>query len=356
VFVRNLPWLVQRDVIVPAGGAPVGAGLVPALTLVVPPARGLISGRVMARDGGAPLAGIHMTVLNPEVGNYRLYMQTDDQGHYTFSGLPAGTYQVLAVPFPEGLWASQASAEVRVGEAPTPSPSPDLRGGEKEGVDFRLSTGGKVAGTVVGPGGQPVGGALVSTLSQESAGGGRVPAGLSMMATNTNGDGTYTLASLAPGEYTLYVNAPGCAETPQEGIVVGEGETTKVDFMLTEAPPQARRPDPGRELVVKLRTERVDNRFTDPGADLPLTLAVWNRAAETRELEVTYTVTNGARAHVAEGRGRLTAGPRQVTPFTFVVQPGQAGVYHVVVRLQGEAVDQTKTLDFEVQPADPEAT
>jgi hypothetical protein len=133
--------------------------------------------------------------------------------------------------------------------------------------------------------------------------------------------------------------------------VLQEGETAKVDFMLTEAPPQASRPEREPPLVVKLRTERADNRFTDPDADLPLTLAVWNRAAETRELDVAYTVTNGNGGKVAEGRDRLTFGPQRVTPFTFTVHPGQPGRYHVEVRLHGEAVDLTRTLDFEVQPA-----
>jgi hypothetical protein len=133
-------------------------------------------------------------------------------------------------------------------------------------------------------------------------------------------------------------------------VVVREGETTVgVDFTLTESPPQASRPDPGRELVVKLRTERADNRFTDPDADLPLTLAVWNRTKEEKELEVAYTVTHGDGRRVAAGRDRFTFGPQRVTPFTFTVRPGRLGVYHAAVRLQGGEVDLTKMLDFEVQ-------
>jgi hypothetical protein len=100
-----------------------------------------------------------------------------------------------------------------------------------------------------------------------------------------------------------------------------------------------------------LAPPRADNRFTDPKADLPLTLAVWNRTKEPKELEVDFTVTHGDGGRVAEGRDRLITGPQRVTPFTFTVRPGQPGRYHVEVRLQGETVDLTKTLDFEVQPA-----
>jgi hypothetical protein len=216
-------------------------------------------------------------------------------------------------------------------------------------VNFRLSAGGEVTGIVQGPDGQSVTGTLVSTAPLENRSPGRIPAGLSEASTVANGDGTYRLEPLAPGEYTLYAAAPGCAEARQERVVVREGKTTKVDFTLTDASPQASRPDRGPELVVKLRTERVDNRFIDPDADLPLTLAVWNRAKETRELDVAYTVTDGDGGRVAEGRDHFAVGPQRVTPFTFTVRPGQRGVFHTVVRLQGGEVDLTKTLDFEVQ-------
>ena len=82
---------------------------------------------------------------------------------------------------------------------------------------------------------------------------------------------------------------------------------------------------------------------------MPITLSVWNRAEEARELEVAYSVTNGDGGRVAEGREDLTFGPQRVTPFTFTVRPRKPGTYHVAVELQGVEVDLTRTLDLEVE-------
>jgi hypothetical protein len=219
VLVKNFPWAIQQDVMVPAGGTMEG------LTLAIPPAQGQISGTVTVADGGTPLEGFKVAVCNKSLGLYRLQVQTDNQGRYTFSGLPAGTYQVLANVHEYSWaspWANQASAEITVGDEPV------------AGVDFRLSAGGNVTGTVVGPDGQPLADAQVSTAPVESEWPVWLPAGLSWISTTTDEDGAYTLEHLAPGEYTLYLSVPGCAEATREKVVVREGETTAgVDWRVT---------------------------------------------------------------------------------------------------------------------------
>ena len=102
-------------------------------------------------------------------------------------------------------------------------------------------------------------------------------------------------------------------------------------------------------LLALLSTERIDNRFTDPEGDLPITLAVWNRTPELQELEVTYSVTDDDGNRVAAGQESYLVDSQGVTPFNFTVRPGKPGIFHVVFQLQGEHMELTRTLDFEVQ-------
>jgi protocatechuate 3,4-dioxygenase beta subunit len=156
-----------------------------------------------------------VTVFNEFLRPGFLEVQTGDQGNYTFSNLSPGTYQVLVNTPPGSPWANQVSKQITVGDEPV------------AGVDFHLSAGGRVTGAVVGPDGQPVGGARVSTASVENQWTAQIPAGLSGASTTTRRDGTYTLEHLAPGEYTLYAVAPGYMEARQEHMVVRGGETTE---------------------------------------------------------------------------------------------------------------------------------
>jgi hypothetical protein len=228
VFVQGLPWLIQREVMVPGEE---GTASRPFPPLTIPPPRGQISGTITTADRGTPLPEVYVTVFNEVIGWGPRQTQTDDQGRYILSGLPAGTYQVFANP--PGR-ASQSSVEITVGGlAPRPRQTLRLRRGargdkgrEKVVVDFRLSAGGRVTGTALGPDGRPVAGAQVFTASLKNGWAVRIPTGLSGTSAITNEDGTYTLAPLSPGEYTLYASALGCAEARKKRVVVREGKTT----------------------------------------------------------------------------------------------------------------------------------
>ena len=205
VFVNNIPRLVQQGVRVELGQATAE------LILKVPPARGQISGTITAAESGTPLSRVDVTVFNEWFGDYHRRSRTDDKGRYTLSGLPAGTYQVFADP-PHR--ASRASPEVTVDNDSV------------ERVDFLLTSGGKVTGTIRGADGKPVPLAAVATRSRQGWALGPIPPQLSRATAVANQDGRYTLAPLAPGAYTLYFFAPGYPERQLEGVVVREGETT----------------------------------------------------------------------------------------------------------------------------------
>ena len=95
------------------------------------------------------------------------------------------------------------------------------------------------------------GAAVTPTLAQTAAGhitglvrdqaGASVPgATITVTDTRTNlqrvvvstGDGVYTVASLAPGEYRLDLELPGFKSVRREGIRLATGEKASVDFDL----------------------------------------------------------------------------------------------------------------------------
>jgi len=191
------------------------------VTLTVPPANGVVSGRVLAADGETPLAGASVSVYNEWNYGSHLQTKTDEAGRYTLSGISPGSYTVSAQA--EGR-ATQLVYEVALGETP------------REGLDFRPPVGGTVTGRVTKPDGAAIADAWVKTYP---GGDWNVPLapGLSYGWTGAKADGTYTLEHLAPGAYTLYAWAPGWAEAQKENVVVREGETTEgIDFVLRKEP------------------------------------------------------------------------------------------------------------------------
>jgi len=221
VFVNGLPRWVRKEVGVQRRCAPTVGGTLEGLVWTLPPARGRLIGRVLDADSGRPLPGGSLTLIHEVLGIYRLSVQTDDQGCYTFAGIPPGAYRVL-VSAP--AHANRVSGEITL----PPSLALPPPAGEEGVMDFRLSVGGRVTGTVLGPQGEPLAGAWVSTVPWGTGGltPEFLPAGLSLQTTSVQEDGSYTLAPLAPGEYTLYAGAPGYVEAQREGVRVWEGETT----------------------------------------------------------------------------------------------------------------------------------
>src|SRR2546423_1343025 len=53
----------------------------------------------------------------------------------------------------------------------------------------------------------------------------------------TEDDGTYKIEGVAPGPYTLTVQAKGSELTPIENLVLADGQTLKQDLTLTPAKP-----------------------------------------------------------------------------------------------------------------------
>lgn len=134
---------------------------------------------------------------------------TDAEGRYSLSGLPPGVDVYLRFDSP-------ACASVRVSRDWAP-----LMAGEP--LDVILPKPGTIRGRVLGPDGKPAAGLKISTAMGWAA------------SANTDGEGRYELANLAPGAYQVYMR-----ELPVEFTVpaypevrVEEGATVEgLDFRL----------------------------------------------------------------------------------------------------------------------------
>lgn len=150
-----------------------------------------ISG-VVTNSAGAALKDTCVDAFEGRSGIYASSKRTDAAGGYALDSLPAGSYTVRfsdcdgMAPALLTEWYDnqpyQSSAQLVSVSA----------GGQVTGINAVLSSGGKITGTVTGPG--PLQGVCVSA-SPQSAG--------QYGSSTTGADGTYTL-SLAPGTYKVF--------------------------------------------------------------------------------------------------------------------------------------------------------
>lgn len=154
-------------------------------------------------------------------GDQRL-QQTDPQAP-TVPAPPIGpTVTYSTVFFPGTTFASDATiVTVRAGE-------------ERNNVDFALTleTTVKVRGTVIGPDGSPMSGAVVQLEAEETAGGDMVGMMMRSMGpgrANTRADGTFELTGVTSGRYTITARAA----PRRPGTPAAAGEADMALAMMT---------------------------------------------------------------------------------------------------------------------------
>ena len=213
---------------------------------------GTIAGTVTDSGTGAPLANVSVNVYNT-AGSFIGGIATNASGVYAVTGLPTGTHRLRTVnalshgyvdelysdiPCPNGTCPSLATgAEVGVTAGATTS-----------GINFALSLGATIAGTVTDAvSAAPLLNVPVAVHS---------PSGASVRLGMTNNTGQYAVAGLATGTYYVrtvttqnYANeiyadipCPACSATTSSsitvptaatGVVATEGLTTPgIDFAL----------------------------------------------------------------------------------------------------------------------------
>ncbi|MCG2782620.1 MAG: carboxypeptidase regulatory-like domain-containing protein [Candidatus Altiarchaeales archaeon] len=176
-------------------------------------AGGSVSGTVT--DASGPVANIRVECWNEQGSGWGDAM-TATEGTYTINGLSTGTYRVMVRS--EEADTNYATAEKTVSVT---------AGQETTGVDFVLTAGGSISGTVTYAG-SPVANMRVECWKQEGMGWGDAW---------TESDGTYTITGLSSGVYELEVRSgdgtTSYASSRKTATVVAGQETSGVDFALS---------------------------------------------------------------------------------------------------------------------------
>jgi hypothetical protein len=94
-------------------------------------------------------------------------------------------------------------------------------------VRLQASGNGRIEGTVRGPSGKGLIGAVITLVRQEGK-------GLTSLSTRSDPEGFYSLANLTPGSYFLQVVQPGYAPITSEKVTVKPDDTQSIDLMLQE--------------------------------------------------------------------------------------------------------------------------
>jgi protocatechuate 3,4-dioxygenase beta subunit len=182
-------------------------------------ADGVLTG-IVTDEAGKPLENAKVWAASRLNAPNQYRTTTDRKGRFSFADLPRGTYRVFAEA--DGR-ANLTLADVSVtGEAPA-------------AVALRLPVGDRIAGRVVGPDGQPMADAAVST--EASARTWEPPEnGLTLRRTNTDETGHFELPRLAPGDYRVTIWAEGLRKQTSAPVTVQEGETPPLEVRLEAEP------------------------------------------------------------------------------------------------------------------------
>jgi hypothetical protein len=186
-----------------------------------PKGTAVIKGQVIAGGAGAPVRRAQVRAMSME-GRGGGVTSTDGNGMFEIKDLPAGRYTVMAT---KGGYAQAQFGQRRPGDPGTPIELADGQAAEK--VNFVLSRGGVIAGTIVDDGGEPVSGASVSAVRFQYIGGQRrlTPAPAEGSNDRTDDRGNFRLFGLPPGDYFVSASyrgnnftGPGMTNTEQDGF------------------------------------------------------------------------------------------------------------------------------------------
>jgi hypothetical protein len=228
------------------GAAPRGGGPQTINGLNVTLDRGrAVGGTVTDAGSGEPLVGVTVYIFDDQ-GTLASFGTTDGLGEYvTGGGLPEGDYYAATASGSErGAPAGYVNALYQGGVClldcdPTQGSAFAVDADGAEGIDFSLSAGTGLRGSVAGPGNAPVIQAEVRVYGADGFLAGR---------TRTNSLGAYQIDGLPPGDYFAHtVNEQGLADETFGGqacdgtcdpaqsdpiTVQGSGFTDSVDFVL----------------------------------------------------------------------------------------------------------------------------
>ena len=186
-----------------------------------PKGTAVIRGQVLAGGTGTPVRRAQVRVSSME-GRGGGVTSTDNNGAFEIKELAAGRYTVTVM---KGGFAQAQFGQRRPGDPGTPI---DLSEGQTaDKVNFVLSRGGVIAGTIVDDGGEPVAGAQVAAVRFQYMSGTRrlMPAPSEGSTDRTDDRGGFRLFGLPPGDYFVSANyrgntfmGPGMTSTETESF------------------------------------------------------------------------------------------------------------------------------------------
>ena len=183
-----------------------------------------ITGRVLARDNGAPVRRAHVRLSGvpartESAGPKHAYVQreaeTDDYGAFDFAGLPAGSYYISVQPA-NGFLGLPRAREAIVGE------------GRALDVPIRLERTGAIVGRIADRNGEGLLGVEVQALRRNDFRGHVTLMPDSGSRASTNDRGQFRLFNLSPGEYYVVATAVQSRRSP--------GTTKRSGFVTTYYP------------------------------------------------------------------------------------------------------------------------
>ena len=350
---------------------------------IVMPRGSVISGRIID-EFGEPLADATVTAMRSSWSNGRRRLQatgrtatTNDLGQYRIYGLPPGEYYVSASlrSTQEMMVMEMAVAAIRTtsaaaSEAPTSGYAPTYYPGTANGTEAQklmLAVGqeamntdfglipvrlAKVSGTVIGSDGRPLEGVMVSASPRNSAANTLVFPGGSAARTDKNG--SFTLSSVAPGDYTLNARTSGIVMSDRRGdgerAVVTmtrlsvDGGNSQTEF--GSVPLSVAGDDMSNVMIVTSKGTSATGRVIYEGGSKPKsnTLRI---AAASVEAEGPLALLGGTSSITEEGTFEINglAGPR-----IFRVTNLPAGWVLKAIRLNGADITDT---GIDIRPNEP---
>lgn len=287
----------------------------PGTPVARPAGTGVIRGRVVAADTGAPIRGALVTIATRGM---MLTIYTDARGRYELRDLAAGSYSVSAAP-------NQYQGQFF---SPLPPPSPPIAppprvavfdGQISEAGDLALPRAGAIVGRIVDDGGDPISNVQVTALRPSD------PRGSNYNASQASDElGRYRLFHLPPGEYLVVVRPSGGVGGP---LVQGQS----LGFIETYHPGT-----PSRDEAARVRVRAGEE--TSAG-DLQLVPA---RMVSVKGMVLDSRGTPAplrTRISLRHDSGSVTTGVDAQGRFYFT--PQQPGNYRLTARMRDDSDEAT---------------